>query len=171
MAGLDDETQANQELADELNMDEADWERLRQDINSADSAEPRCGAPDVRELPATVSTLPGGNGETVAFWHEEGAVDEDGRPRVWRLTEGQRVAYERLKVAGSKQLLSAHLPLRRGRNGQVAAGVCTCIAQPCTRSLSTWLARVRRFASWSVTGGPKGSMSSYALRVQRQRAS
>ena len=106
MAGLDDETQANQELADELNMDEADWERLRQDINSADSAEPRCGAPDVRELPATVSTLPGGSGETVAFWHEEGAVDEDGRPRVWRLTEGQRVAYERLKVAGSKQLLT-----------------------------------------------------------------
>lgn len=106
MAGLDVEMQANQELADELNMDEADWERLRQDINSEDSAEPRCGAPDVRELPATVSTLPGGSGETIAFWHEEGAVDEVGRPRVWRLTEGQRVAYERLKVAGSKQLLT-----------------------------------------------------------------
>ena len=43
VAGLDVEMQANQELADELNMDEADWERLRQDINSEDSAEPRCG--------------------------------------------------------------------------------------------------------------------------------
>jgi len=97
MAGLNDELQSNRELADELNMDEADLQRLQQDVDSVNANELRCNPPDIREMETTRSD---GRRETVTFWHEEGVQV------AWQLTEGQREAYELLKDAGSKQLLA-----------------------------------------------------------------
>ena len=100
MAGkvLTEEMQAR--IAEDLDLDDDDVQRLQNDIDASKRDEPACEPPDIRMETVVVDGVP----RTMACWYE---TDNTGAaPQVWQLTPSQHESYELLKSAGDTQLLT-----------------------------------------------------------------
>jgi hypothetical protein len=99
LAAIDDgDLDAAHAAAPNNDLEAEDLERLRADIATALEEEPTPPPPDVRYTTEVIDGVP----ERVATWYE-GANNPS---KIWRLRRRQLIAYDLLKEAGDKQLLS-----------------------------------------------------------------